>query len=64
MVLLVPVFLMRHKDTKSPGGPGTTGRLMQLQGKLSYVCFREMSWGGGWGAGEDATDSSKIGAQY
>ena len=64
MVLLFQVFLMRHKDIKSPGGPGPTRGLMWLQGKLSYMLPREMSWGGGWGTGEDAANPSKSGARY
>ena len=48
-VLLFQVFLMRHKDIKSPGGPGPTRGLMRLQGKLSCVCFPERCVGVGVG---------------
>ena len=48
MVLLFPVFLMRHKDTKSPGRPGTTSDWFGCRAScLVYVSERWVGLGVG-----------------
>ena len=52
----------RHKEPRrARSHKGTDAAAGQ-----AVLCMfpREMSWGGGWGTGEDAANPSKIGARY
>ena len=52
----------RHKEPRrARSHKGTDAAAGQ-----AVLCMfpREMSWGGGWGTGEDAANPSRIGARY